>query len=69
MTNGCMGARQFWPLYDWSWNRYHELNAEVCGAALRLSARGRREQYSFPGETAAGAISMFNSAIERYAGH
>jgi hypothetical protein len=19
--NGCMGAREFWPLYDWPWNK------------------------------------------------
>lgn len=20
-TNGCVGAKEFWPLYDWPWNR------------------------------------------------
>lgn len=59
-NGGCMGAREFWPLYDWPWNKYHELNADVCGAepVLILYGRGKDGSYRLPGEhpTAFAAI-------------
>ena len=30
-SSGCMGAKEFWPLYDSPWNKYHELNVDYCG--------------------------------------
>jgi hypothetical protein len=49
--SGCMGAREFWPGYNWPWNKLHELNADYCGRgvgyALVLSARGQSAQFEF----------------------
>ena len=49
--NACMGAREFWPLYDWPWNKFHELNVDFCGAepntALVLSGRGKDAAFTF----------------------
>ena len=65
--NGCMGAREFWPLYDWPWNKYHELNANVCGAepVLILYGRGKDGSYRLPGEhpTALAAILARGTAV------
>jgi hypothetical protein len=48
-NNGCFGAKEFWPLYDWPWNKYHELNAEVCNtpAGYGLTLSGRHKPGSF----------------------
>jgi hypothetical protein len=65
--NRCMGAREFWPLYDWPWNKYHELNANVCGAepVLILYGRGKDGSYRLPGEhpTALAAILARGTAV------
>lgn len=49
---GCMGAKEFWPLYNWPWNKLHEWNADFCGAdtdtALVLYGRGRPASFRFP---------------------
>jgi len=65
----CMGAREFWPLYNWSWNRYHELNADYCGtadaAALVLYGRGKNASFRFEGETPAHLATILATAIDR----
>ncbi len=63
--NGCVGARQFWPLYDWPWNKYHELNADVCGekSVLVLYGRGRAASYSLPGESPTAFAAILARAI------
>jgi hypothetical protein len=70
VARSCMGAREFWPLYDWPWNKYHELNAEVCAnagnSALVLSGRGRSQSYEFANETAEAAASIFTAAIQQF---
>ena len=70
---GCMGAKEFWPLYDWPWNKYHELNAQVCGdsksSALVLFGRGKRESFQFPGESPASLAAIFTSAMNQVKRH
>jgi hypothetical protein len=70
---GCMGAREFWPLYDWPWNKYHELNAQVCGdsrsSALVLFGRGRRESFQFPDESPASLVAILASAMDQLKRH
>src|SRR5579872_1620719 len=63
--NACMGAKEFWPLYDWPWNKYHELNADVCGqnSALVLYGRGRRVSYPLPGESATAVAGILARAL------
>lgn len=40
---GCEGAKEFWPLYNWPWNKYHELNVDFCnGDQLVLYPRGKK---------------------------
>jgi hypothetical protein len=70
---GCTGAREFWPLYDWPWNKYHELNAQVCGdsksSALVLSGRGKRESFEFPDESPASLAAILASALDQVKQH
>ena len=51
----CMGAKEFWPLYNWPWNKYHELNVDFCGPsknrALVLHGRGRAGSFRFSGKS------------------
>ena len=70
---GCMGAAEFWPLYDWPWNKYHELNAQVCGdsksSTLELFGRGKRESFQFPGENPASLAAILTSAMDQVKRH
>jgi hypothetical protein len=70
---GCTGAREFWPLYDWPWNKYHELNAQVCGdsrsSALVLFGRGRRESFQFPDESPASLAAILANAMDQLKRH
>jgi hypothetical protein len=70
---GCMGAREFWPLYDWPWNKYHELNAQVCGdsksSALVLFGRGKRESFQFPDESPVSFAGILASAMDQLKRH
>ncbi len=59
-----MGAKEFWPLYDWPWNKYHELNADYCGDTLVLSGRGRNTSFRFPGRTPGDLATIFTKALE-----
>jgi len=67
--NGCMGAEEFWPLYNWPWNKLHELNVEFCGVptdnTLDLSGRGRTGTYAFPGKTPSDLAAILVSATEQ----
>ena len=69
----CMGAREFWPLYDWPWNKYHELNAQICedskGSALVLFGRGRRGTFQFPGGSPTSLAGILASAINQAKQH
>jgi hypothetical protein len=72
--NGCMGAKEFWPLYDWPWNKYHELNADFCedskGAALVLYGRGKRgSSFRFPGENPSGLAAFLVAAMNQLKEH
>ena len=66
---GCEGAAEFWPLYNWAWNKYHELNAEVCGADLVLSGRGRRQSFGLGTESAASFGKVLAAATEQLKQH
>jgi hypothetical protein len=70
---GCMGAREFWPMYDWPWNKYHELNAQVCGdsrgSALVLLGRGKRESFQFPDESPVSFAGILASAMDEAKRH
>jgi hypothetical protein len=61
-ANGRMGAREFWPLYNWPWNKYHELNADFCGGregpTLVLTGRHKPGSFRFPGQTPTGLATI-----------
>ena len=65
----CMGAKEFWPLYDWPWNKYHQLNADFCGdsknRALVLYGRGKRGSFRFPGKNPTDLAGILASAMEQ----
>ena len=67
--SSCMGAREFWPRYNWPWNPYHELNADWCGsgdnATFVLRARGRNVAFRFPGERPAHLAALLAGAVEQ----
>jgi hypothetical protein len=67
--NGCIGAKEFWPLYDWPWNKLHELNADFCGDSLVLYGRGRPAQFRFPGKSPGDLSAILVSAIEQLKQH
>jgi hypothetical protein len=70
---GCMGAKEFWPLYDWPWNKYHELNAQVCAdsktSALVLFGRGKRESFQLPDESPASLAVILANALDQVKQH
>ena len=71
--NRCLGAKEFWPLYDWPWNRFHELNVDFCSysgkPSLVLRGRGRKESFKFNYRTAADLAGTLSSAIEELKQH
>jgi hypothetical protein len=71
--SGCMGAAEFWPLYNWPWNKYHELNAQVCGdskgSALMLFGRGKRGSFQFPDESPLSFAAILASAMDQVKRH
>jgi hypothetical protein len=73
VRNGCMGAREFWPLYNWPWNKFHELNADFCGGseakALVLYGRGKATRFQFPGETPSGVARILAEARDQLKQH
>ena len=68
-SNGCMGAKAFWPLYDWPWNKYHELNVDLCSDSknlgLVLYGRGKRGSFRFPDKNPTDLDRILNSAMEQ----
>jgi hypothetical protein len=70
---GCVGAREFWQLYNWPWNRYHELDAQICGdaktSALVVFARGKRESFQFPDESPVSFAGILTSAMDQVKRH
>jgi hypothetical protein len=69
----CTGAKEFWPLYDWPWNKYHELNADFCRdgntLALVLHGRGKQGSFSFPGKNPIDLAGILASAMQRLNQH
>lgn len=70
---GCTGAKEFWPGYDWPWNKYHELNVSFCGdlknRVLVLSGRGKPGSFHFPGKSPAVLAEILASAVEQLKQH
>lgn len=68
-TGGCTGAKEFWPLYDWPWNKYHELNIDFCrdskNSALVLYGRGKPGSFHFPGKSPDVLAEILATAIEK----
>jgi hypothetical protein len=71
--NGCMGAREFWPLYSWAWNKYHELNVDYCGGpgayALVLHGRGRDNEFRLAGADPTSLASTLATALDELRQH
>lgn len=72
-VGGCTGAKEFWPGYDWPWNKYHELNVSFCGDSksrvLVLSGRGKPGSFHFPGKSPAVLAEILASAVEQLKQH
>ena len=72
VPNGCYGAKAFWPLYDWPWNAYHELNADYCGwdgGTLVLSGRGSHRAFRLPGVDPLVVVNWMADAIAQLKKH
>ena len=65
----CMGAKEFWPLYNWPWNKYHELNVDFCGPsknrALVLHGRGRAGSFRFSGKSPTVLAEILATAMQK----
>jgi hypothetical protein len=72
-AGGCTGAKEFWPGYNWPWNKYHELNVEFCGdlknSALVLHGRGKPASFHFPGKSPTVLAEILATAIEKLKQH
>ena len=66
-------GREFWPLYSWPWNKYHELNADSCSDgntfALVVYGRGREGSFAFPGKKPADLAGLLALAMQRLSEH
>jgi hypothetical protein len=68
--NGCEGAKEFWPLYDWPWNKYHELNVDFCnGDQLVLSPRGKEMRFAFSGKDPSSLAAILSDALAELKQH
>jgi hypothetical protein len=71
--SSCEGAKEFWPLYNWPWNKYHELNADFCGdsknSALVLHGRGKPGSFHFPGKSPTALAEILATAKEKLKQH
>jgi len=71
--SGCTGAKEFWPGYDWPWNRYHELNVNFCGnsknSELVLYGRGKPGSFHFPGKSLNILAEVLSTAMEKLKQH
>jgi hypothetical protein len=72
-AGGCTGAKEFWPLYDWSWNKYHELNVDFCGDSrsrvLVLHGRGKPASFRFPGKSPTDLAEILATAMQKLKQH
>jgi hypothetical protein len=70
---GCTGAKEFWPRYDWSWNKYHELNVSFCGDSknpvLVLHGRGKPGSFRFPGKSPTVLAEILATAMQKLKQH
>jgi hypothetical protein len=68
--NGCEGAREFWPGYNWAWNKYHELNVDFCGGSdLVLYGRGKEGAYRLPGNDPTQLAVLLTKAMDELQQH
>jgi hypothetical protein len=69
----CEGAKEFWPLYHWPWNKYHELNVDFCGDSknrvLVLHGRGKPESFRFPGKSPTVLAEILVTAMQKLKPH
>ena len=69
----CFGAAEFWPLYNWPWNRYHELNADYCtsaeGASLILTGRHKPASYECPSEKPEHLADVLRTGLDQLKAH
>ena len=72
-ASGCTGAKEFWPGYDWPWNRYHELDVNFCGNSknreLVLYGRGKPGSFHFPGKSPTNLAEVLSTAMEKLKQH
>jgi hypothetical protein len=72
-ASGCTGAKEFWPGYNWPWNKYHELNVDFCGdsknSALVLHGRGKPGSFHFPGKSPTVLAEILATAMEKLKQH
>ncbi len=72
-ASGCTGAKEFWPGYDWPWNKYHELNVDFCGdsknSALVIHGRGKPGSFHFPGKSPTVLAEILATAMEKLKQH
>lgn len=72
-ASGCTGAKEFWPGYNWPWNKYHELNVDFCGdsrnSALVLHGRGKPGSFRFPGKSPTVLAEILATAMEKLKQH
>ncbi len=66
-------AAEFWPLYNWPWNKYHELNASYCtsaeGTNLILTGRHKPAPYEFPLEKPEHLADLLRTALDQVKAH
>ena len=72
-AGGCTGAKEFWPGYNWPWNKYHELNVDFCrdskNTALVLHGRGKPGSFHFPGKSPTVLAEILATAMEKLKQH
>jgi hypothetical protein len=72
-ASGCMGAKEFWPGYDWPWNKYHELNVNFCGnsknSELVLYGRGKPGSFHFLAKSPTVLAEVLSTAMEKLKQH
>ena len=70
---GCMGAKEFWPLYNWPWNKYHELNVDFCrdskNRVLVLHGRGKPGSFRFTGKSPTVLAEILATAMQKLKQH
>ena len=68
-ASSCMGAKEFWPLYHWPWNKYHELNVDFCGDSknpvLVLHGRGKAGSFRFHGKRPSVLAEILATAMQK----